>query len=496
MISPGESYFFEHVLTQEAAYGALLEHNRRLLHRAAAEAYQKLLVPGSPQAWDYLPPLARHLQAAGEFAAAHSKYCEILLLMSQTGRYQHWDATLQCAQACWERLQGAEAAGSSAARSGPLLHCLASRAYAEGRFAEAWPLLEDALKLAHHSGDEALAGAVLTAQGAVQQRQGDADAAESLYLQAMQIHERLGNLPAQCQVQRSLGILKRDRSEPQAAQFHSQRALELAQRCADPRLEAQVRIALGNESKMYRTFAEGGEHMARGYQLACASGDVEAQTACLAGLAEVHLVQGQYALAIDEVSTALALARATGNPRSISFALNVLGAAQGYSGDLDTGRRTLEESLGVSAGAGYIWGRTLTLQYLGRILRLAGDLNGACQMDREASELAGQLGHAALRAAMLTRSAEWLLETAELSPLLELLQQTRAGWSQLCSGWSAMPHSVSIRASLRAGDLSGARAEMQLARKSCAEFQSYPQALPLQDLQRAAELLAAAEAGA
>lgn len=59
------SYWFKHVLTQDAAYNSLLHKTRREIHRAVAEAYEKLY-PDHPD--EFAALLAQHYAEAGDDA--------------------------------------------------------------------------------------------------------------------------------------------------------------------------------------------------------------------------------------------------------------------------------------------------------------------------------------------------------------------------------------------------------------------------------------------
>jgi len=60
----GDQYFFEHVMSRDAAYDSVPNPDRLLLHGVMSDVLGEMLVPGTASEWDILPELARHQEAA------------------------------------------------------------------------------------------------------------------------------------------------------------------------------------------------------------------------------------------------------------------------------------------------------------------------------------------------------------------------------------------------------------------------------------------------
>ncbi|MCC7479514.1 tetratricopeptide repeat protein [bacterium] len=480
----GSSYFFEHLLTREAAYSALLEHNRRALHSLAADLLGGRIVPGSQSEWELLPQLAGHLSAAGRSTEARDALCAQLVLMAESGRYERWDGI--CAElSALSRVAAAGDEGSALA----LLEARGLRDYSEGRFARAQEQLEQALAAQRAAGDEGAEGRLLQSLGAACQRLGRIEQARDYFEAALALQQRRGNIEQQCQAQRRLAILHRDASRRSEAERCSREALRLAQLCGSLRLECQTRVALGNEAKMYRSWLEAAEHQRLGLELAEQLGDLESQSACLAGHAEVLAVRGKTVPALAEAQRALDLARVTGNARSQSFALNIIGCAHSLVDEPQQAGAALQLSLSLSAQAQYPWGRMLALHYLARLQRSQGGLEAAQASFREAAALAQQLGHPAVAAVMEACSFEADLEAGRLEEAAARLPALADVAQQLAALWSCLPACLCARLRLAQGRAQEAQDWLARASLASAEFQSAPASIPWRHIEQTRALL-------
>lgn len=142
---PGSAYFFEHLLTREAAYRALLAANRRTLHSLAANALASLINPGSADEWNLLPHLIEHLALAGRHQEAHERCCDLLWLAACSGQHRLFEQYEREAEA---QLLLAQPAGGPDQQSAALELARGERIFRRMDYSAARPPLERALELA------------------------------------------------------------------------------------------------------------------------------------------------------------------------------------------------------------------------------------------------------------------------------------------------------------------------------------------------------------
>jgi predicted ATPase/class 3 adenylate cyclase len=92
--------------------------------------------------------------------------------------------------------------------------------------------------------------------------------------------------------------------------------------------------------------------------------------ACLGGLADLLISQGESEQARDFATSSLTMARTLGDEERVAFALGVLGTAQRQLGDVDAARRNLQEALHLHRKLGN----------RGRLARTLGNLAGIEEM--------------------------------------------------------------------------------------------------------------------
>jgi predicted ATPase/class 3 adenylate cyclase len=103
-------------------------------------------------------------------------------------------------------------------------------------------------------------------------------------------------------------------------------------------------------------------------QLIARAGDTPSTdlAACLRGLSNVLLLQGETSRAYELATASLEMAKALGDRSGVAFAMSLLGTAQRHQGDLEAAERTLSEAVELHRG----------LDDQGRLARVLGNLGG------------------------------------------------------------------------------------------------------------------------
>ncbi|MDQ3024044.1 MAG: tetratricopeptide repeat protein, partial [bacterium] len=309
----GGRIFFTHMLTQQAAYSALMQHNRRALHSAAASVLEGQLVPGSAAESDILPELATHLLKAGAPGEAHRRACQLLALKAHSGRFENWEQWETFARASWMSLRRDNIA--LADDSCALLTAQAARCAVRGQWDEARSYFEDALALAREARDTAVEAALLCSLGSLQRGSGEFAAAESSYLRALLLAREITQPQLEAAALRDLGTLQRERGLQDEALDYLLRALEASRACSDKRGEA---VTLDNLGMLYmdRFMADAAQDA---YQQALSiARELKSpwtEGLVLANLGLLHMKYMRFDAARASLDRASSLAREVGDPR-------------------------------------------------------------------------------------------------------------------------------------------------------------------------------------
>ncbi|MEV5963154.1 tetratricopeptide repeat protein [Kribbella sp. NPDC051952] len=116
--------------------------------------------------------------------------------------------------------------------------------------------------------------------------------------------------------------------------------------------------------------------------------------ACLRGLANVLLIQGETDRAEEVATRSLEMGRELGDPAAIAFGMTVLGSVQGRQGDLETAERTLTEAVERHRFLDDDWRLARVLGHLGGVEEELGRLDRAEELLREALAITESLGDA------------------------------------------------------------------------------------------------------
>ncbi len=139
-VEPDLEYLFRHNLVQQAAYGSLLDADRRRLHLAVGQALQRIF---SDRLDELAAALGRHFQEAGEEQQALAYYARAAATALASYANQEAEAHYRCAL---------DLSPSPEVRPG-LLVGLGEAVYRQGDFRHALRLWREAIDLDQASGD-------------------------------------------------------------------------------------------------------------------------------------------------------------------------------------------------------------------------------------------------------------------------------------------------------------------------------------------------------
>ncbi|MCC7479515.1 hypothetical protein IT575_13805 [bacterium] len=488
MASVEGSYYFEHLLTREAAYSALLEHNRRTLHRASAELLTARIVPGSQSEWELLPQLAAHLEAAAEWPAAHRRWCEVLRLAARSGHRDRCPEFSRRAEHC-----GRMAGAGSEGRTAFLLRALAAGFYNGGDFSAALRLLEEARELLPPC-EQAELGGILLDQAQALHRMARIEEARPLYARALAEFETRADLVQQSEAQRGLGVLARDTYQAAEALARTEMALALARQSGSLRQELVCLIAMSNAVSVFSS-AQGTLHYAmQALSLARELGDLDALATALQLNSEVSSFLGLGAEGLALGAESLSLARASGNRRTECLALQSVGMAQASLGLQAESRASLLAALGLSRQLGHKWGEMQVSFHLGDALALMDSSAEAQEYHLLASRLAEELGMGRGRQMFHAKAALWDLERGDTAAARQRLEGFDLAGQTSDSFWSLDVFYLLVRLEAQDGRLELARRWLERASELAREFAEYPGAWPHTSRRRALAVLERAEA--
>ena len=381
---PVPVYTFKHVLTQEVAYGSLLQDQRRALHAQVVKALEALAGDRLAEqverlayhalrgeVWDKAVP---YCQQAGARALDHGAFHEALA---------YFDQAIQA-------LTHLPDHSDTRRRAIDLRLAVRRPLVALGEYRRSLALLGEAEALARTLDDRVRLGQVLAHRAVALRQTGDLDGAIAAGQQALDLAAALGDSAMQVQASHSLG---------QAYYFSGEfgRAAELLRwsvEAADREAGTTSPLRFESRTWLVRTlsalgaFAEGRCHGEDALRLAPLAGRRGTPAMAHNNLGHLYVAHGDLAHAIPVLEQGLALCRAAGIRNQARVIMGDLGYAYALQGRLAEGCALLEEAIreAIRMGA-HSAGR---VAWLSEVCRLAGRSEEAGQHARQALDLARQ----------------------------------------------------------------------------------------------------------
>jgi predicted ATPase len=337
-MGPVSVYTFKHVLTQEVAYGSLLQEQRRALHARTVAALEACA--------------GDRLAAQGDQLASHALRGEVwdkaVTYCKQAGARAQDRAAFHEARACFEQaLQALThlpdhrdtrrlAVDLRLALDGTLTEL--------GEYGRRRALLGEAEALARALDDRARLGWVLVRMAQLLRHHDDAIAAGQ---QALELAAELGDRALQGRASYYMGQVYYASGDFDRAAELLRWGMEAADResgTPSTRLRIVSRAWLARTLSALGAFAEGRRHGEEALRLTMLDGRGDTPIIVHGCLGCLYLDQGDLAHAIRMLEQGLALCRASGDRIDLRRIAAGLGAAYALQGRLAAGRALLEEA--------------------------------------------------------------------------------------------------------------------------------------------------------
>jgi tetratricopeptide (TPR) repeat protein len=433
LVEAEPAYAFRHTLTQEFAYESLLKNPRREIHRAVAQAYEKIYADRCAD--EFAAILAQHYAEAGDEEQA-------LIYATRAGDVAA--RVYASTEAIAFYTQAIEIATRRAENTAQLTHLFTRRGRAHeltGDYARAVENYGEMQKLAQTRGDRVLELEALMLQttayavgsGGVR----NLDKAQEFSAQALALAQELGDRKAQARIYWNLLLIHRLR--PGAAL----QAIEYGEKS----------LALARELNLTE-------------QIAFALKDL--------GLA--YFIAGKAPLARANLPESMALWRQLNNIPMLAEALGTSGLANALEGKLDEALRLDEEAYALNQSIGNRVGLALAGASLYIIHRERGELGQAIALAEETvaiGESMNYIGPNWTTLVDLGMTYDWLGDYARAK---QCAQRALASIVRDAATHPLFPRALLASVALHQGDR--AAAEEMLAPYAVGSFDEYAQRIP------------------
>jgi len=379
---PESEYTFKHALTQEVAYGSLLQERRRALHAQIVEALEQL---AGDRLDEQVDRLAHHALRGAVWDKAVT-YCQ------QAGARAYDRAAFREAVAGFEQALQALAHlpedGDTRVLAIELRLALTGTLRGEQRRGRA--LLGEARAL----NDRARLGRVLAEMAQALQVTGDKDGAMAAGQEALELAAALGDRALQCQASHRLGqACYGIGAYGRAAELLRWSVAAADRGAGTPSITARIdaRAALVVTLSDLGAFVEGRRYGEETLRLAMREGRGETPAKIRSRLGRLYLAQGDLEHAIEVLEQGLAICRATGDWDLLRPTVASLGYAYALHGRLAEGCALLEEGIREGIRRGEVGNHTRWVAWLSDVYCLMGRSEEAWQQARQALDWARQL---------------------------------------------------------------------------------------------------------
>ncbi|HCG00133.1 MAG TPA: hypothetical protein DEV93_06265 [Chloroflexi bacterium] len=404
----GESYTFNHVLTQQTLYEELPPRRRRRLHLAAGAAMENRSPPGrelraAEIAWHFLeagePARALpHALAAGDQAERRFAHLEA---------EQHFRTAVDLARESGDQAQEAV----SLERLGGVLRI-------ESDHAEALDQLEAASLLLAEAAD--VEGEIrLTAQIAL------THAERGTIREGVERVEQLLNKVSEAApssalaaIYAALARLYYFGNHQRKSLMAAERAVELARAVSDERILVQAEVRRAAALYLLGHLDEALPSAQGAYQLANRMGDRDSACRALHTISAVHMVKGELVESERFRRLMLAVAEEMDDPNQVAFATANLGLTLIYRGSWTEARSVLQNFAAMGERLGSTWYSTYGATFFAYLEFMQGDTEDAARLRDGATSTEAHSGDPFIQALW----AEQEIRTGDPSAAIERLR--------------------------------------------------------------------------
>jgi predicted ATPase/class 3 adenylate cyclase len=434
---PELTYIFKHIITQEVAYETLLFAQRRQLHRAVAQWYERAFGGDTDRPSEegaesplapYYPLLVYHWHQAGDedrerrYAALAGRWAAAQFANVEAAGYfgRALDLTPETDLAArYDLLLAREAVNDLRGERAAQAQDLAVLAALAEELKDDWRRAQVALRQAsYHEATSNYTAALDAVQRAIEQaartedladdadayiawgevlvRQGDYEAARAPLERALEIARAAQDRPGEAKSLYQLGHVYLCRGDYPAAQNRYQQALEIRRAEGHRQGEADSLSMLGVVHSELGDYPAARDYYQRALSIHRTTGDRRGETIALGNLGVVYCDLGDYEAARDDHQRALDLRLAIGDRWGEAVSLVNLGLVHHGLGQDEAARKHCEQALVIQREIGDQRGQGYSLTYLGHALADLGQLEAAAEAYGEAMDLRRELGQHSL----------------------------------------------------------------------------------------------------
>jgi tetratricopeptide (TPR) repeat protein len=334
-----EKYRFTYTMIREVAYENLSRTKRRLLHRKAAVAIEKVYRNNLDEV---IFALAYHFSNAGDLPKSAEYF-------SEAGRkavksFAPEEAVRYFRKAL-EALEKLEAAPKNLKLEEEVLVSLGNVLYTIGEWDEALEDFGEVLKLSEETGSEGLRALSHLRMGEIGEKRSDWSAAAESFARAFEIYERTKDVSGQANVHRARVTMYWRKGEYQRALEEGTKGLLLLDKPGDKYLTAMTVITLGAVYYDLGDFARSRQYYEEGLALAEEIGDPLETARALGSLGNVEMKGGRLDAALGLFEKSIEAANRSGNIRQVGYALASTGECLARMGDLEKAMDVLDRSI-------------------------------------------------------------------------------------------------------------------------------------------------------
>jgi tetratricopeptide (TPR) repeat protein len=262
-----------------------------------------------------------------------------------------------------------------------------------GEWDENLRLCKKALELARKSGDEATIAEWAHWLAMRHYERGDLDVAERLYLESLEIKERLSNLQGKSVTLHWLGMLAYDRGDYEGAERLYRESLEISERLGYLEGKAENLLQLGMLAHDRGNYEEAERLYRESLEISERLGYLEGKSISLHELGRLAHNRGDYEGAERLYHESLEIDKRLGDLQGKSATLHRLGVLAHNRGNYEEAERLYLESLEIDERLGDLQGKSISLHRLGMLAHDRGDYKGAERLYRESLEISERLGY-------------------------------------------------------------------------------------------------------
>jgi len=454
-------YTFRHALLRDTVYKMQLRAQRRVLHRLAAEALMKLyaddLTPHVAEiahhyeaaylqglaemrklATDYLLRAAEQAEEAYENAIAIDYYTRALALIPQDAYEKRFEMSL-ARHTLYHRQGRREEEQTNLAELEQLVDTLQDIgkqgivALYRAEYHEALSQYQEAIDAAQSAiaatqatqdTDTEVRGNIIL--GTALWRQGNLDAAYSIYTHALQLARVIEHPWAEANALRYMGIILYFQGQYDQARECCEQALTLSHASQDRELEAHTLNTLGLLPINGET-TDGEQHY---FEAALAIyhdiGDRSGESMTLINLGAAADSEGNYDQSIAYYKSSQRINQELGDRRSQTIVLSNLGNLLSNLGQYDQASMYYETALTIAQTIGSLGFQAIALKDLGALAHNLGQYEQAQEYAEQALALAHQSGHRSHESQSLSRLGSIAYDLGQYNKALEYHQAALA----------------------------------------------------------------------